>query len=225
VLRRDVGLADPTVASRRWSDLAHAGRPVRVSYGPGSVSFLVPPGPGPGMGCRLLRTDGEVASWLGQASRDGFRSAWGQRAGHCGVSVLGAFRSHRAGLRRWPASTACPRFQGAGLVAVRAWVGRPCVRSWKVRRVSPRSARRPASPMVLGVIAARLALMCPALCPGIGCAGDVAPWPGSRLMDPGPGSRASSRRVGGCSAMWNHRPTNFTFALIVGAAGILVQLS
>jgi len=35
-------------------------------------------------------------------------TAWGN-GWHCGVSVLGAFRSHRAGLRRWSAFTAVLR--------------------------------------------------------------------------------------------------------------------
>src|SRR5690349_14067601 len=64
------------------------------------------------MGCCLLRTGGggEVRRGRAWASRCGSRNARGQvKSWHCGVSVLGAFRSHRAGLRRWSAFTACLR--------------------------------------------------------------------------------------------------------------------
>jgi len=163
---------------------------------------------------------------LGQASRGGFRIAPGHvKSWHCGVSVLGAFRSHRAGLRRWSASTACPSGNlssaaGASLVAVREWSAPRC--QILVRFASFGEA----SGFVGGprVVATHLALMCPALCPEwpSGCR---CPWPGSRLMDPSPGSRASSRPVGACSAMWNHRPHKPPHStLIVDAAGILVQL-
>jgi len=191
--------------------LAQAGRAVRVSYGPGSVSFLVPPVPARGwVFVYCAPTAGRL------------RRGWARRP-VTGREMLGVQELATAGCPYWALSVATVRgcVDGRPLLhALRATpfprlLGRVwsrCVHGsgprCQILVRSPRSVRGPASSVVLGMVAARLALMCPAPCPGIGRAGDVAPWPCSRLMDPGPESRASSRRVGACSAMWNHRPTN-----------------
>jgi len=127
-----------TSASRRRSSRTQTSRPVRVSGGPGLFPSW----------CLRVLARGWVAVYCAPAGRlrrgwarrpvTGFRSAWGPRAGHSGVSVLGAFRSYRAGLRRWSASTACPSgnpFPVSG--AVRAWPAGPWVRAWVGEAGSP----------------------------------------------------------------------------------------